>query len=181
MLNKKRRKKMLPEPVKQVRLNDELKKYSNGELPRHLLSPVTGGGELYHIAAFWFNVMCAEAAKEKIWIRNVSEGYRSLGRQETLFFARYSKRPTTRVPKVTRRYKGRTWWLKRGKSPSATPATSNHGYGLAQDIDVRDPKVFRWLSLNAPRFGFYLQGKQKLPNGKRNPEYEAWHWQFCHL
>jgi hypothetical protein len=37
------------------------------------------------------------------------------------------------------------------------------------------------LSHNAPKYGYYLQGKQKLPNGKPNPEYEAWHWQFCHL
>jgi LAS superfamily LD-carboxypeptidase LdcB len=178
---KRKRKKMLPEPVKQVRLNDELRKYGNGKLPAGLLKPVSGGGQMYHVAAFWFNVMCTEAKKDGIKIQNVSEGYRSFERQEVLFLARYSKRPTTRVPKVTRKYQGRTWWLKRGKSPSATPATSNHGYGLAQDIDVRDPKVFRWLSHNAPKYGYYLQGKQKSPNGKPNPEYEAWHWQFCHL
>jgi peptidoglycan hydrolase-like protein with peptidoglycan-binding domain len=31
---------------------------------------------------------------------------------------------------------------------------------------------------NAPRFGFYLQGAP-TKDGKPNPEYEAWHWQYC--
>lgn len=180
-MRKRKKKTVLPEPVGKVRLNDELRKYGNGRLPSSLLTDIVGGGRLYHVAAFWWNAMCDEAKKDGVKIVNVSEGYRSFERQERLFFDRYSKRPTTRVPKVTRTYQGKTWWLKRGKSPSATPATSNHGYGLAQDVNVTDPKVFAWLCRNAPKYGFYLQGKKLLPNGKKNPEYEAWHWQFCHL
>lgn len=176
-----KRKEVLPEPVGKVRLNKELQQHLNGVLPKSMLLPVTGGGYLYSVAAFWFNEMCVEAKKDGITIRNVSEGYRSFEDQRAMFLDRFSKKRTTRVPQVTRTYHGVVWYLKRGKSPSASPANSNHGYGLAQDIDVRDPKVFAWLSHNAPKYGYYLQGKQKLPNGKRNPEYEAWHWQFCHL
>lgn len=172
---------MLPEPVRKIRLDDTLRQFGNGRLPRKHLEPLIGGGQLYSPAARFYNLMVKEAEMDGVEISPVSTGYRSLEQQEALFFDRYAPRPTLRKPKVTREYQGKTWWLKRGKSPSATPATSPHGWGLAQDIDVRNPIVFRWLCRNAPRFGFYLQGKKELPNGKPNPEYEAWHWQFCHL
>ena len=32
---------------------------------------------------------------------------------------------------------------------------------------------------NAPNYGFYLQGAPTKADGKANPEYEAWHWQYC--
>jgi len=48
------------------------------------------------------------------------------------------------------------------------------------DLEV-PPTTFAWLVHNAPRYGFYLQGPKYLSNGKPNPEYEAWHWQFCNL
>lgn len=131
----------------------------------------------YQAAAAW-NRMYAAALQDGVRLECVSFGYRSLPRQKALFLERYSLKKTLRRPEVTREWDGRTWYLKRGKSPSATPGTSNHGWGLAQDIKV-PRKTFRWMCLNAPRFGFYLQGHSKLPNGKPNPEWEAWHWQFC--
>lgn len=171
----------LPEPVKQVRLDDNLKKWGNGKIPKSQLASIFGGGKLYKPAAIQYNLMWEAAKKENITLVGVSGGYRSLEEQEALFLKRYSKMPTTRIPTVTRMYNGKKWYLKRGMSPSATPATSPHGWGLAQDINVQDAKVFSWLCHNAPKFGFYLQGKKYLPNGKQNPEYEAWHWQYCEL
>ena len=172
---------MLPEPVKAVRLDATLKRYGNGMIPADLLKEIRGGGRLYGPAADWWNCMWAEAVKDGVRLRSVSAGYRSREAQERLFFERYSPRPTLRRPKVTRVYGGKKYWLKRGKSPSATPGKSSHGYGLSQDVDVRDPKVFAWLCNNAPKFGFYMQAKEKLPNGKPNPEYERWHWQYAEL
>lgn len=32
---------------------------------------------------------------------------------------------------------------------------------------------------NAPSYGFFLQGTPKRADGSANPEYEAWHWQYC--
>lgn len=167
------------EPWKAVRLDATLKKYGNGELPAELLKPIHAGGKLYGPAAFWFNVMFTDAKKDGVVLQSVSAGYRSLRAQTNLFLARYSTTPTGRVPQVTRRWDGKTWYLRKGASPSATPGKSTHGYGLSQDLSV-PPRTFNWLCANAPRYGFYLQGP-RTKNGKPNPEWEAWHWQFCNL
>jgi hypothetical protein len=42
------------------------------------------------------------------------------------------------------------------------------------DIDVKNPRVFKWLVDNGPSFGFYLQSDD--PSDK---EWEAWHWQYA--
>lgn len=167
------------EPVKKVVVPARLKQYGNGNVPVHELSPLWSGGELWSQAAWWWNVMTEAAKRDGITIKSVSAGYRSLEAQERMFFERYAPKRTLRRPSVTRIYKRQTWWLKLGKSPSATPGKSNHGWGLAQDIAV-PRKTFVWMCENAPKYGFYLQGKSLLPNGQKNPEYEAWHWQFCH-
>ena len=173
-----RKRKATPEPVKKMQIPAELRKYGNGRIPDLELHDIIGGGRLWGQAAFWWNVMASEARKQKIDLRAVSEGYRSYARQEALFLQRYSQKPTGRIPEVTRRWNGVTWYLKRGMSPCASPGTSPHGWGLAQDIEV-PTRTYNWMCKNAPFYGFYLQGKSKLPNGKPNPEFEPWHWQFC--
>jgi zinc D-Ala-D-Ala carboxypeptidase len=173
-----KKRKATPEPVKRMRIPTELRKYGNGRIPDLELHDIIGGGRLWGQAAFWWNVMATEARKNKIDLRAVSEGYRSYARQEALFLQRYSQKPTGRIPQVTRKWNGVTWYLKRGMSPCASPGASPHGWGLAQDIEV-PARTYRWMCKNAPFYGFYLQGKSKLPNGKPNPEFEAWHWQFC--
>ena len=163
----------VPEPVKRVNIPPRLKQYGNGQLPDEVLSPIVSGGRLWSEAAWWWNMMCAAAERDGVKIRSVSAGYRSLEAQERLFFDRYVPRKTLRRPEVKRFYKGKWWWLRVGKAPSATPGKSNHGWGLAQDIQV-PRKTFRWMCENAPKYGFYMQA------AKGSPEYEAWHWQFCH-
>ena len=171
----------MKEPVKKIKLDATLRKCGNGKIPNSLLVKLRGGGKLYAPAAAKYNAMYDAALRDGIKLRPLASGYRPLSVQESMFFDRYSSKPTLRVPKVTRKYQGKTWWLRRGKSPSATPGTSPHGWGLAQDINVQDHAVFSWLCANGPRFGFYLQGRRLLPNGKPNPEFEAWHWQYCGL
>lgn len=169
----------MKEPVKKVVIPSHLKKHGNGKLPKKELKPIKGGGELWYQAACCWNAMYDAALKDGVRLESVSAGYRSLESQEEMFFNRYSPKKTLRRPEVTRLYKRQTYWLRVGKSPSATPGKSNHGWGLAQDIKV-PRRTFEWMCQNAPKYGFYLQGRSKLPNGKKNPEYEAWHWQFCH-
>ena len=103
-------------------------------------------------------------------------GYRSLEGQEALFFARYDLIDYGRVPQITRQYKGRTYFLKPGMSPSASPGTSPHGWACAQDFDVSGG-AYDWLCKNGPKYGAYLQGPPSYL-GRPNPEYEAWHWQI---
>jgi hypothetical protein len=168
------------EPVKKLRVTPQLKAWGNGRIPDSELFTIVGGGRLYGPAAFWWNVMADEARKARVDLRGVSAGYRSYASQEALFLQRYSTRPTGRIPQVTRKWNGVTFYLKRGMAPCSSPGLSPHGWGLAQDIEV-PKRTYDWMCKNAPRFGFYLQGKSKLPNGKPNPEFEAWHWQFCNL
>jgi LAS superfamily LD-carboxypeptidase LdcB len=165
-------------PVKAVKLPKALKSVTNGHVPPQMLRAITPGGKLWLNAAKAANAMAKDMAAAGLTLKSSSEGYRPYSRQEALFRDRYSIKPTARNPRVTRLWNSKTWYLKAGKSPSATPGTSNHGYGLAQDFDVSNAAVFEWLCKNAPRYGFYLQGKPtKL--GKPNPEYEPWHWQYA--
>jgi zinc D-Ala-D-Ala carboxypeptidase len=169
--------KKLSYPVKRLVVPAALSKVANGRVPRTRLRKTKAGGLLFRPVAKAFNQMFDAAKKDGITLRLTGNGYRSYETQHAMFMDRYSLKRTGRVPEVTRMFDGRKYYLKKGKSPSAIPGTSNHGYGLAVDINVTDPKVFAWLDRNAPKFGFYLQGKPTRPDGSRNPEYEGWHWQ----
>jgi len=166
-----------------------LKGQINGRLDKNLLERVATGGKMVKPAAVAFNAMYAEAQKAGITFKNVGD-YRSFEGQLAMFNDRYSLRDEGRKPQVTRQYEGKTWFLKKGKAPSAAPDPtgkrgSNHGWGLAIDLAVEgkkgqivgigsDKKAVRWICENAPRFGFYLQG-----DNPKSPEFEIWHWQYC--
>ena len=166
-----------------------LKGQINGRLDSSLLERVATGGRMLRPAAVAFNAMYAEAQKAGITFKNVGD-YRSFDGQLAMFMDRYSLKDQGRKPQVTRQYEGKTWFLKKGKAPSAAPDPtgkrgSNHGWALAIDLAVEgkkgqivgigsDKKAVRWICENAPRFGFYLQG-----NNPKSPEFEIWHWQYC--
>jgi hypothetical protein len=89
-------------------------------------------------AATDFNRMYAAALDAGFELQVIGD-YRTLARMKQLFFDRYQLEPSGRVPKVTRRYQGKTWYLKKGKSPCAAPPEgtppnqtggSMHGYGV---------------------------------------------------
>lgn len=156
----------------------------NGKLPSEVLGKLSCGGTGWfdpnHCGGFVFacNIMYDDARKAGITLKAVSEGYRSYARQEALFYDRYEDRPTGRKPEVTRYFNGGKWYLKVGKSPSATPGYSPHGWGVAQDFDVNNGDVFAWLRANAPKYGLYLQGPPAYLATGPNSEYEPWHWQL---
>lgn len=172
-------------PYKPLVLPTELRSYKNGQLPVNRLARVKAGGQMFAPVAYWFNEMYDAALAAGFKLRNEGD-YRSFSRQLTLFNDRYSLVDDGRIPTVTRTYEGKTWYLKKGMSPSATPDPtgvkgSNHGWGLAMDLayEVNDKvismggKCLEWLCGNAPKWGFYLQGSD--PKSK---EFEAWHWQY---
>ena len=160
-------------PYKKLVVPAALQAVSNGKLSGKILAPVKCGGQMWVEAAEAFNRMYDQATLSGIKLRNVGD-YRSYAQQEALFKQRYSLEDTGRVPKVTRTWEGKTWLLRKGMSPSSTPGKSNHGLGLAIDLDVTTTKVLDWLCTNAPTFGFYLQS-----DDPSSPEFEAWHWQYC--
>ncbi len=161
-----------------------LKAHKNGQLPANLLAKVKTGGQMYAPAAVQFDKMYDAALAAGFKLKNVGD-YRSFQGQLTMFMDRYVTEDTGTG--VTRKYEGKTWYLKKGKAPSAAPDPtglkgSNHGWGLAIDLgyDVNGKltsmggKCFEWMCANAPKYGFYLQGSD--PKSK---EFEAWHWQYC--
>jgi LAS superfamily LD-carboxypeptidase LdcB len=163
-----------------------LKPYKNGQLPANLLAKVKTGGRMYAPVAAQFDKMYDAALAAGFKLRNVGD-YRGFDGQLAMFNDRYMTTDTGRVPQVTRKYEGKTWYLKKGKAPSAAPDPtglrgSNHGWGLAIDLgyDVNGKLTsmggacFEWMCANAPKYGFYLQG-----NNRASKEFEAWHWQYC--
>ena len=163
-----------------------LKQYKNGQLADSVLAPIKTGGKMYAPVAAEFNKLYDAAIAAGIKLKNVGD-YRSFQGQLTMFMDRYVTTDTGTG--VTRQYEGKTWWLKKGKAPSAAPDPtglkgSNHGWGLAIDLGydqggktasfgVNVP-AFQWMCANAPKYGFYLQG-----NNPASKEFEAWHWQYA--
>lgn len=174
-------------PVAKMILPKEVEKVGNGKLTEKMKKKVKCGGVMWTNAADAFNAMYDAALAAGHKLRNIGD-YRPVEQQLSMFKERYSEKPTGRKPEITRNYNGKTWYLKKGMAPSGTPGTSNHGFGLAIDIAVDNKgkivsiagtKAYQWMCENAPSYGFYLQGAPTKPDGKPNPEYEAWHWQYC--
>lgn len=174
-------------PVAKMILPKEVEKVGNGKLTDKMMKKVKCGGVMWTGAADAFNAMYDAALAAGHKLRNIGD-YRPVEQQLSMFKERYSDKPTGRKPEITRTYEGKKWYLKKGMAPSGSPGTSNHGFGLAIDlaadakgkiVGIGGTKAYAWMTENAPNYGFYLQGAPTKPDGKANPEYEAWHWQYC--
>ncbi|WP_420452521.1 M15 family metallopeptidase [Ilumatobacter sp.] len=126
---------------------DQLRSFGNGEIPPGGLTQLTtqSNHRLYAPAAASWNNVVEAAAAEGIELR-ITDSYRDYDEQVDLV-----------------RRKG----LYSQGGLAATPGTSNHGWGLAVDADVRDPRTLQWLKVNGPRFGWV----ESVPR-------EPWHWEF---
>jgi D-alanyl-D-alanine carboxypeptidase len=123
----------------------ELAAYGNGRIPPSALAAIgVGQHRLYAPAAQAFTALRAGAAADGVTI-GVTDSYRSYDEQVALA-AR----------------KG----LYRDGGLAATPGTSNHGWGLALDLDL-DSKAQAWMRQHAPSFGFV----EDVPR-------EPWHWEW---
>ena len=125
---------------------DQLAAYGNGNIPSDALSLIgQGNHRLYAPAAAAWSSLVDAAAGAGFDLR-ITDSYRSYEQQVDLA-----------------RRKG----LYSEGGLAATPGTSNHGWGLAVDADVRDHDLQHWLQANAPRFGWV----EAVPR-------EPWHWEF---
>lgn len=124
----------------------DLAGYGNGRIPADQMTEIAQNGQRLYApaAAAWDNVVAAAAA-DGVDLR-ITDSYRSYDQQVDLV-----------------RRKG----LYSEGGLGATPGTSNHGWGLAVDADVTDPRTLEWMRTNAPRFGFV----EAVPR-------EPWHWEF---
>lgn len=135
-----------------MRKPDDLAGIENGKLPGRLLVPAQGGGQLHHIAGAAWTQLIEAAAADGIKLSHVGV-YRTYGQQLALFYDRYQLEPNG--AKTTRKFKGQTWYLRKGKAAAATPGTSNHGWGLAVDVaHVGSGGRLEWLLANAPALGW---------------------------
>lgn len=124
----------------------DLAQFDNGRVPVDALQPIEQSGHrlVAGAASAWDQVV--EAARQEGLTLRITDSYRTFDQQVDL-----AER------------KG----LYRNGGLAATPGTSNHGWGLAVDADVRDPAVLAWLRANGPRFGFV----EAVPR-------EPWHWEY---
>lgn len=163
-------------PVKRMVIPRRVKRFGNGMLPERLLVPVKTGGLFYKPASIDLNRMCDDALAAGVVLKSVG-AYRSYERQEQMFRQRMTlNKKKAKQPLVRRIWKGKVWYLAH-LAPVAVPSKSNHGWGLAIDFNLTEKNVLPWLLKNAPKYGFYLQGKPFTVTGKPNPEFEPWHWQ----
>ena len=149
----------------------------NGELNPALLRDIKApGGKLHRLAATAWNAMQLAAYFDGIELKHVG-AYRPIKEQINLFNTRYSATKTPRKPEVTRKYQGKTWYLKPGMAPAGTPSTSNHGIGLAIDVANCSGKRLEWLlgdgfmTCNALKYGFSWEVKD-------GANAEAWHIRY---
>ena len=123
-------------PISKVKTPKDLRRARNGALSADLLRPIKPSGRMHHQAAIGWGVLQDLAAAEKLTLVHVGD-YRPIEQQVALFKQRMKPFPNAKVSKqTTRKFNGQVWYLHNG-APVATPATSNHGWGLAIDAALK--------------------------------------------
>ncbi|MCW2137065.1 M15 family metallopeptidase [Actinoplanes cyaneus] len=124
---------------------EDLVAYGNGKIPANALGQVGGTRhKLWAPAAQKLTQMIADAQQDGVKI-GITDSYRPYEEQVDLA-----------------RRKG----LYSQGGLAAKPGTSEHGWGMATDLDL-NPEALAWMRKNADRYGF-------VENVKR----ESWHWAF---
>ncbi|GAA3845244.1 hypothetical protein KACC15558_29540 [Brevibacterium ammoniilyticum] len=117
---------------------------SNGELPEEWLCKVgVGDHKLRSDAAVAFAEMNAAFKKDTGKDIGITDSYRDMAGQVSV---------AARKPGF-----------------AARPGTSNHGWGLALDLDTSN---YDWLEANAGKYGW------ENPDWAKANAYELWHWEY---
>ncbi|WP_305789341.1 M15 family metallopeptidase [Symbioplanes lichenis] len=123
----------------------ELAAYGNGKIPAGALEKVgSTGHKLWAPAAENLNRMMQDAKAQGVHI-GITDSYRPYEEQVDLA-----------------RRKG----LYSQGGLAAKPGTSEHGWGMATDLDL-DGKALKWMRANADKYGFV----ENVPR-------ESWHWAY---
>jgi len=123
----------------------DLAAYGNGKIPSNALQEVgSTGHKLWAPAAEQLTKLIADAKKDGVTI-GITDSYRSYDEQVSL-----AKR------------KG----LYSQGGLAAKPGTSEHGWGMATDLDL-NAKALSWMRANAGKYGF----DENVPR-------ETWHWAY---
>jgi D-alanyl-D-alanine carboxypeptidase len=123
----------------------ELARYGNGRIPENALQPVGATAHrLWAPAATSLDALMRAARQDGVHI-GITDSYRPFAEQVDLA--------------------GRKGLYAQG-GLAAKPGTSEHGWGLAADLDL-DARAQSWMRANAGRFGF----------AETTPR-EPWHWSY---
>jgi hypothetical protein len=123
-------------PIGKLILPKDLKGVANGRVPSKLLRNIAPSGRMHHLAAVSWSILQELGAKEGLHLVHVGD-YRPYEQQLSLFKSRMKPFPDVkRKTQVVRTFNGDKWYLHNG-APVATPATSNHGWGLAIDAALK--------------------------------------------
>ena len=123
----------------------DLAAYGNGRIPEEALSRVGGTGhKLWAPAAENLNRMIEDAERDGVTI-GITDSYRPYAEQVDLA-----------------RRKG----LYSQGGLAAKPGTSEHGWGMATDLDLNN-RALSWMRKNAGNYGFVM-----------NVPRENWHWAY---
>lgn len=146
----------------------------NGDLPASALGYVSGHRVRVDLVA-QTTAMVAVAAREGVVLR-ITQAYRSLAEQVSIFLARYSPRTTGTGP-----YGDVRWWngaryVRTSGAAAAVPGTSNHGLGRAIDFATDSPGAIAWLTRNGSRFG-WSRPAWTYQAGTVEP----WHWEATYV
>lgn len=123
--------------------------YPNGRIPLNLMVNFRGSGKyLQADAANWLDrlLRAATAAGHNFYVGAGEDLYRDFARQQ--YF--WNNQKALGIV-------------------AAYPGTSNHGWGLAADVDgTSNTAAYAWLKANAPKFNYELG---TVPS-------EKWHWLY---
>lgn len=152
-------------PERDAVLPAQLRGVANGRIPNKFLAPCgIGSFVLVEPAAGAMRALVAAADADGVTIAATGT-YRSYAQQEQLFVSRYTTTPLENRP--TKNWNGTTYWQQPRTAMAAVPGTSNHGWGLAVDVDVTEPATAAWMRANAYKYGFV----EAVPR-------EPWHWEY---
>jgi zinc D-Ala-D-Ala carboxypeptidase len=133
-----------PTELPGVPITEAMRAAGNGKLPDSLLSPIAEGQSLAKPAAGAFLRMQAAARRDGVTI-GITDSYRNYEDQVDIA--------------ARKGIYGQGGW-------AAVPGTSNHGWGMALDLDL-DDSAQAWMRDNGWRYGFF----EDVPN-------EPWHWTY---
>jgi len=152
--------------------------YSNGKIPVSALKKLSVPGYLLTGAAASFERLRALAKKagHDIVTSSSADAYRAYSIQEEIFLQRYDHTPRSGLTYNNggiKNWNGRIWYKKPGVAVAAAPGTSNHGKGLAIDIQGTGGfggSLYNWLAAHAPAYGWTNTEGRQIG--------ESWHWVY---
>lgn len=153
-------------PVYDVRPPAVLEGQNNGRLTLGILRQTPGldAGPtltLVETATRSWRAMSSAAETAGIVLKATStvDSYRPYAVQQAIFKARYSP---TRIPgQPTKTCNGITYWQKPDTAMAACPGTSNHGWGLAVDVQDAAGKRLDWLEANTKAYGWSWEAQSE--------------------